>query len=149
MDGKANDFATNAEDQIIHPYADNNRFFIEQWIFATYHSTNDGEPGEFEYYTSPPIAWADVDKKRVGKHFKDFELARRYGTKAGQFLGTVLQQIKNMARAGVETDFIQSVLLQPGIEAAPFLNHWQVGMYQALLEALPEILAHDLDGGTV
>ena len=94
MDGKGHDFATNAEDQIIQPYADKDRFFIEQWIFATYNAGIYGEPGEFEYYTSPPEGWPEVDKLRVRKHFKDFDLAKRYATKAAELLGTVLNQIK-------------------------------------------------------
>ena len=136
MDGKGHDFATNAEDQIIQPYADKDRFFIEQWIFATYHAGNNGEPGEFEYYTSPPEGWSEVDKLRVRKHFKDFDLAKRYATKAAEMLGTVLNQIKTMEQAGLENGVIQSTLLQPGVDAAPFVNHWQKGMYHALLLAL-------------
>lgn len=136
MDGKADAFATNAEDQIIQPYADNDRFFIDQWIFATYHVGNDGEPGDFEYYISPPGGWSEVDKLRVRKHFEDFDLAKRYAIKAAEQLGTVLKQIKNMELAGLDSGVIQSVLLQPGVDAAPFVNHWQKGMYQALMHAL-------------
>lgn len=136
MDGKAHSFATNAADQIIQPYADNDRFFIDQWIFATFHAGNDEEPGEFEYYTSPPEGWSEVDKLRVKKHFEDFDLAKRYGTKAAEHLGTVLNQIATMERVGLDVGVIQGVLLQPGVDAAPFINHWQKGMYQALMHAL-------------
>ena len=136
MDGKAHAFATNAEDQILQPYADNDNFFLTQWIFATYHAGNNGEPGEFEYYVSPPNGWSGVDKQRVGKHFKDFDLAKRYATKAAELLGTVLRQVEYMKRAGLDCGVIQSVLLQPGIDAAPFVNHWQKSMYQALMQAL-------------
>jgi len=136
MDGKAHAFATNAEDQIIQPYADNDRFFIDQWIFATYHAGNDGEPGEFEYYISPPEGWSEVDKLKVRKHFKNFDLAKRYAIKAAELLGTVLKQIKTMERASLDSRVIQSVQLQPGVDAAPFVNHWQKGMYQALMHAL-------------
>jgi hypothetical protein len=132
MDGKGHAFATIAKDQIIQPYADNDRFFLTQWIFATYHSGNDGEPGDFEYFVSPPEDWSEVDKQRVRKHFKDFNLAKRYSTKAAELLGTVLQQIKYMERAGLNSGVIQNVLLQPGIDAAPFVNHWQKSMYQAM-----------------
>ena len=136
MDGKGHAFATKAEDQIIQPYADKDRFFMEQWIFATYHMGHNREPGEFEYFTSPPEDWSEVDKLRVRKHFIDFDLAKRYATKAAEQLGTVLNQIKTMEQAGLENGIIQSVLLQPGVDAAPFVNHWQKGMYQALMHAL-------------
>ncbi len=133
MEGKSHAFATNSEDQIIQPYADNDRFFLEQWVFATYHAGNYEDPGEFEYYTLPPEYWTEVDKQRVRKHFRDFNLARRNATKAAEQLGTVLQQIKNMRQAGIDRRDIQSVLLQPGIDVVPFVNHWQKGMYQALI----------------
>ncbi|MCI5123163.1 MAG: HNH endonuclease [Candidatus Electrothrix sp. AR5] len=136
MDGKGHSFATSAEDQIIHPYADNDRFFSTQWIVATYHEGNSKKPSRFEYYVSPPEDWSNVDKQRVNKHFEDFELARRYATKAAEMLGTILHQIKLMKQKGLTRDVIQSVLLQPGIDKAPFANHWQKGMYQALLQEL-------------
>ena len=134
MDGKASAFARNVEDQIIQPYVDNDRFFVEQWIFATYITDNDGEPGEFKYYISAPEYWTDVDKHKVRKHFKDFNLAKRYATKGAELLGTVLLQIKSMEQVGIDIGVIQSILLQPGEDAAPFFNHWQKGMYQALIQ---------------
>lgn len=136
MDGKAHAFATNAEDQIIQPYGDKDQFFQEQWIFANYHAGNDGEPGEFEYFASPPKEWLEIDKQRVRKHFADFDLARRYATKAAETLGTVLQQIKLLQKAGLDSDAIKDSLLQPGVDTAQFANHWQRGMYQALMYVL-------------
>lgn len=136
MDGKGHNFATNAEEQIIQPYADKDIFFFEQWIFATYHSGNNGDPGEFKYNVLPPQNWPEIDKQRVQKHFLDFNLAKRYSTKAAEMLGTVLRQVDSMKQVGLDAEMIGSVLLKPGIDAAPFVNHWQKGMYQALSSAL-------------
>lgn len=99
-------------------------------VFSTYHENLD----KFEYYTSPPEDWGDVDKKRVKKHFEDFNLARRYAIKAAERLRIVMLQIKSMKEAGIDSGDIQSAFLQPGVDAAPFLNHWQKGMYQALIK---------------
>jgi hypothetical protein len=118
------------------PYADNDRFFLTQWIFATYHEGNSRKPSRFEYYISPPEDWNNIDKQRVNKHSEDFELARRYATKAAEMLGTILRQIESMKQQGLTRDVIKCVLLQPGIDKAPFVNHWQKGMYQALLQEL-------------
>jgi hypothetical protein len=41
-----------------------------------------------------------------------------------------------MKQQGLTRDVIKCVLLQPGIDKAPFVNHWQKGMYQALLQEL-------------
>lgn len=134
MDGKAQNFATSAEEQLIQPYSDGQRFFVDQWIFATYTAGNEGDPGEFVYYASPPDGWPEVDKQRAQKHFTDFDLAKRYATKAAEQLGTVLTQINYMEQANIDINVIQSVLLQPGVDAAQFSNHWQKGMYQALIQ---------------
>jgi len=136
MDGKAHAFATNEEDQIIQPYVDNERFFSDQWIFATYHVGVDGEPGDFEYFVNPPGGWPAVDKQRARKHFQDFNLAKRYATKAAELLGTVLRQRESLLQIGLSSEIINTALLQPGIDDAPFVNHWQKGMYQALMQAL-------------
>lgn len=137
MDGKAHAFAKNEENQIIHPYADKNRFFSEQWIFAIYHAGINGEPGDFEYFVNPPENWPDVDKKRVRKHFKDFNLARRYAIKAAEPLGMALKQRESLIRSGLNNKMIKADLFQPGIDEAPFINHWQRGMYQSLMQAFP------------
>lgn len=132
MDGKAQNFATSSEEQIIQPYSDSQCFFTEQWIFATYISDDDIEPGRFEYYALPPECWSEIEKKRVQRHFVEFDLAKRYATKAAEQLGTVLSQIRSMEQANLDIATIQSILLQPAIDAALFSNHWQKAMYQAL-----------------
>jgi len=132
MDGKGESFATSAEKQIIQPYLDNRRFFIDQWIFADYVAVDDGEPGVFKYYVLPPEAWPEVDKQRAWRHFEVFDLAKRFATKAAEQLGTVLGQIRSMEQADLDISVIKSVLLQPAIEKAQFSNHWQKAMYQAL-----------------
>lgn len=132
MDGKGQNFATSAEEQIIQPYSDDQIFFKEQWIFAIYQATDD-EPGEFEYYVLPPEYWSRVNKKRVQKHFDDFNLAKRYATKAAEQLGVVLGQINAMKQANLDFNTIRSVIFKPGVEKVQFPNHWQKGMYQALI----------------
>ena len=136
MDGKADDYAKNAKDQIIQPYADEDKFFSEQWVYATYHTNGNEEPGVFEYYVLPPESWSNDDKQRVMKHFEDFNLAKRYATKAAELLGTVLKQIDGMWKAGLDNETIKTILLQPGIDAPSFVNHWQRSMYQALMETI-------------
>lgn len=133
MDGKGHDFATKAEDQIIQPYADKARFFQDQWVFAIYHPGENGEPGRFEYFVNAPREWPEVDKQRARKHFHDFDLARRYATKAAQLTATVLSQITTLQTIGLDSEDINAALLKPGVNQAPFANHWQRGMYQALM----------------
>lgn len=128
---KARTFATNAQDQVIQPYADDDKFFSSQWIYATYHVGINHQPGEFEYYTDPPAEWPDVDKQRVEKHFQDFNLGKRYAIKAAECLGMFLKQIEAMEQKGID----YREILQSGVNSAPFTNHWQKIMFQALIHA--------------
>ena len=136
MENKASTFAINAQDQVIQPYADDYKFFTSQWIYAIYHVGINHQPGEFEYYTDPPAEWPGMDKRRVEKHFQDFNLAKRYAIKAAECLGMVLKQIEAMEQRGIDYREIEEVILQPGVNSAPFANHWQKSMFQALIQAL-------------
>ena len=141
MDGKGDSFAINEETQIIQPYFDKNIFFDDQWIYAIYQNGGELVPGNFEYYVDTPEQWDPIDKSRALEHFERFNLARRYSIKAGEALGTTLAQIKKSNCVGLSNEKIKFVILQPAIDNALFVNHWQVGMNQALMQALPEILA--------
>jgi hypothetical protein len=76
MDGKGEAYAMLAEEQLIQPYVDHERFFCSQWIFARYHSYGDEDSGWIEYYVKPPVEWDAHDKAKVQKHFLDFNLAQ-------------------------------------------------------------------------
>lgn len=136
MDGKSENYAKAAERQIIQPYIDHERFFVNQWIFAEYLIVSDGMPGTLRYYVQPPADWDQVHKDRVHQHFADFGLAKRYAIKAAELLGTTEAQITTMKLRGVSNETIRSDLLVPGIDKAPFINHWQKGMFQALYKWL-------------
>lgn len=134
MDGKAESYASVADDQPIQPYLDRAHFFDEQWVFAAYHPYPDGLSGSFSYFVAPPSHWSEVDKNRASNHFESFGLAKRYAVKAAEHAGVVLLQMRRMEAAGVGRAEIEHILLQPGIAAAPFANHWLRGMHQALIE---------------
>lgn len=133
MDGKASAVITSAEEQPIQPYLDDSKFFGEQWIFATYHAAADGSPGQCRYFANPPMSWSATDRRRATHHFETFDLANRYSVKAAEHLVTVLTQVNNLKRFGLSDADVRSTLLQPGADFAPFVNHWQRSMYQALM----------------
>lgn len=136
MDGKGDDFATHEEEQVLHPYLDNDRYFQEQWIFARYIPGLGCEPGVIEYFVQPPQHWHHVHKSRVKKHFDDFCLGLRFSKEAGPRLVTFLAQIQELTRLNLQIDAAKSVILQPVIDAAPFLNHWERVMCLALMSQL-------------
>lgn len=139
MDGKGHGFARLAEDQRIQPYLDQDKFFLEQWIFARYYDGTGGNPGEFEYFVEAPGGWLILDKQRARNQFEAFDLAKRYATKAAEALGTVIRQMEKLRDKGLDNDAIQTALLQPGVDEAPFVNHWQKGMYEALIAHLANV----------
>jgi hypothetical protein len=140
MGEKGDVFATQAADQILHPYLDRDSFFNEQWVHARY--INEDE-GAIEYFVRPPEEWEEVDKHRVRKHFNDFDLAIRYGIEAGKHLSELIDQRNSFYRVmsrrlpieELTDDFVE-VTFAPLINSHLFLNHWKKVMYIALSESL-------------
>jgi hypothetical protein len=131
---KGSKYSALPQDQVIQPYSDRSRFFSDQWVFAVYNAADD-EPGEFEYFVRTPQDWPVTDQLKAKNHFKDFNIASRYSKQAGRQLKIVLSQIEKMKLRGVPREEIITDLLEPGVHEAPFINHWQRIMYQALIGA--------------
>ncbi|MFX4235392.1 HNH endonuclease [Aliarcobacter butzleri] len=136
MDGKGEDFATTEEAQVLQPYLDNDRYFNEQWVFARYIAGLGAEPGVIEYFVQPPEHWEDAQKRRVEKHFNDFDLELRFSKEAGPRLVTYLAQIHALTQIPLELEVAKSTILQPVIDSAPFLNHWERVMCLTLMNEL-------------
>lgn len=136
MDGKGEDFATTEEAQVLQPYLDNDRYFNEQWVFARYIAGLGAEPGVIEYFVQPPEHWEDAQKRRVEKHFNDFDLELRFSKEAGPRLVTYLAQIHALTQIPLELEVAKSTILQPVINSAPFLNHWERVMCLTLMNEL-------------
>lgn len=133
---KGDGYARTAEDQVIHPYEDYPHFFGKQWISARFHEESATESCYFEYFVDPPGSWSRVDKKRVLKHFQDFGIAGRYSKKAAGVINGTLRQIEMLQRKELSVEDINEALLKPMVDESPFVNHWSVGMYQALIKWL-------------
>ena len=136
MDGKGQAFASAAQDQVLQPYLDDDRFFNEQWLYARYHPGENDEPGVIEYFVSPPEYWEDDQKKRVEKHFEDFDLALRFSKEAGPRLATLLSQYRGLLDLQVDPESSKQVIFQRAIDESPFVNHWERVMCLALMEEL-------------
>jgi hypothetical protein len=136
MEGKGEQFAANEEERVLQPYLDNDRYFNEQWISARLTIGNGGEPGVLEYFVQPPEHWSRTQKKRVEKHFNDFELGLRFSKEAGSRLIIFLDQIKALVRIPIELEVAKSTILQPAIDRAPFVNHWERVMCLTLMSEL-------------
>ncbi len=138
MEGKGENFAADESEQVLQPYLDNERYFNEQWIFARYLAGTDGEPGVIEYFVQPPEYWSNTQKQRVEKHFNDFSLGLRFSKEAAARLVTYLAQIQALLELPLPLVAVKSTILQPAINAAPFVNHWERIMCLALMNDLIE-----------
>ena len=131
MEGKGSSFAKVANEQLIHPYLDKDIIFNDQWVFAR---VIDGFSDDvaIEYFVDPPAHWEEVDKERVRKHFKDFDLAKRYSLQAGGELGGLRVQRKMFLEKFGSKEFKETVLRPVSQAKGYFINHWKRVMYKAL-----------------
>lgn len=131
-DYKSAKYATTQDAQVIHPILDGAHFFNDQWIFATYQSARDDEPGSFTFRVSPPDQWSDVDRARVMHHFNQFGLAHRYANKAATELRDTLAPLTQNHLASM-AELIE-VNLRPLIKDSQYANYWKKIMFEALVE---------------
>lgn len=136
MEGKGDNFAGCEEEQILHPYLDDERYFNEQWIFARYLTGTNNEPGVIEYFVDPPRYWDSSHKRRAIKHFNDFDLGLRFSKEAAPRLITYLGQIRALTEIPLELEVAKNTILQTVINSAPFVNHWERVMCLALMNEL-------------
>ena len=119
--------ATGAEDQVLHPYFDEDKFYSEKWIYAEVSRT---EPPSISFYPAPPTHWDAISKKRAAAHFSEFNLAHRYSTEAGNELATLISQFERHMR-NFKGDGIVQYLLDIA-ESIPLVNDWRAVMYEAM-----------------
>lgn len=135
MDGKGSKYCQKKDEQVLQPYLDGDEFFNKQWIFAKYIKNKDNnEPGMIDFFTNPPNEWLDEDKNRVNNHFKQFDLRLRYSKEAAPRLITYLSQINRLTEIGLSLIKAKETILEPVIESAPFVNHWERVMCLALID---------------
>lgn len=145
MGEKGDEYAKTAGDQYLHPYLDDDKFYTQQWVFASYviHDIADPiTPGSIIYTAAPPDTWLLVDAQRAIKHFSDFDLARRYGKEAGKHLTDIVSQRNHfydknrnlMSADELEEEFIDTIL-EPIITGYLFENHWKKIMYKCLSQS--------------
>lgn len=127
MDGKGEDYAKSANEQIIHPYLENKRFFNEQWIYAR---VIPGDACVIEFFVQAPNQWELIDKQRVKKHFKEFELGMRYSIQVSDELTTVIHQRRGFMKSFTPQQFSQ--YLASVVDSPLFSNHWKKVLYQTL-----------------
>lgn len=126
--GKSNSLAVIEDEQSIHPYFDDDKFFLEQWIFAKINLTF---PCSLEYFPSPPEEWSEVERNRASNHFRDFNIGGRYSVQAASDL-SALVDLRRGYLSSVSVEEFSKYLLSVSESESYFSNHWRKIMYQTL-----------------
>jgi hypothetical protein len=133
MESKAQAYAKTEYEQILHPYFEDECFYTQQWVFAEF-LIDDG--GIFNYQPKPPGGWSESKKQRAIKHFRDFDLSKRYAIKAAEVVCIVLSQIETGRAKGLSNKDLSEAITSSAMVGAPFINHWSYAMYQAIETAV-------------
>ncbi|WP_017235516.1 HNH endonuclease [Pandoraea sp. B-6] len=72
--------------QSFHPYYDAKQLSEEQWLFAELLKT---DPVSVKYFVRAPQNWDDFQSRRAANHFREYKLAQRFGSLAGEELSTL------------------------------------------------------------
>jgi hypothetical protein len=127
--GKSTAVATTENEQCLHPYFDHQHFITEQWLYAEIRATT---PATIKFFVEPPVHWDMTSRQRVQSHFKDFKLATRYSSVAGEQLaclrGTLNQRFQTLGGDGVK----QHLEIEANSYSEVHINSWQTAMFQAL-----------------
>ncbi|WP_282361074.1 HNH endonuclease [Pseudomonas sp. PS01300] len=127
---KGNPIITDAAEQLIHPYYDQACFYDDTWVVA---EVTHESPCAIKFSACPPEQWLPLNKSRANRHFEFFSIARRYGIRAGEELGTLVDQRRGFLKTFSPEQFslyLKSVAESPTL----FPNHWRKVMYLALAE---------------
>jgi hypothetical protein len=127
---KSNALATVEDEQSIHPYFDDDKFFSEQWVFAKVELT---QPCSLVYFSAPPNEWRDTDKNRALNHFRDFNIGARYSVQAADELSALID-LRRGYLSSISPEEFSVYLSSVSNSTSYFSNHWKRVMYQTLAQ---------------
>jgi hypothetical protein len=120
-------------EQLIHPYLDDDCFFYEQWLYAKYIDDT------VTYFVTPPKTWSDDKKEKVYFHFQIFNLAERFAENAVGPLSDLLNQIKDSKSNGMSKDMFESSIIDSVIKNELRVNYWKRVLFLAIKDKLSDI----------
>lgn len=128
--GKGSTFGHGVNDQVVHPYLDDQKFFTQRWVIA---EISLSDPLVVKYSCMPPANWSEIDADRVKRHFADYDIAARFSVQAGAELIEVINlRVKSLKV--LSFDDFRGYLIDHAESAGLDLNGWSRTMYKALAE---------------
>lgn len=133
-------YPTQKNEQLIHPYLDDDCFFNEQWIFAEIIiDDNDINSISARFYVNPPNNWSEDKKGKVQFHFEKFELGRRYAIHSNSELFTLICQIIESKNSfNIDQQVFLGCMIDPIIKNNK-ANNWKKVLYEAVKQKLADI----------
>jgi hypothetical protein len=129
--GKGNTFGSQLNEQTLHPYLDDDKYFAARWVFAEISETT---PIGAAFVCLPPAHWSNLEKLRAKRHFKSYDIASRFGVQAGAELGRLIDLRRNSLRK-LSSQMFKDYLIDNANCDGFDLNGWSRTMYAALAEA--------------
>lgn len=121
--------ASEAEDQVLHPYYDHQSFISEQWLFSKVIETS---PASITFFVNPPKSWDQISQQRVSTHFIDFGLSKRFSVEAAEELST-LKMLLSSFYNGSNAESVREYLKDKyESEFNTHRNSWKTAMYHGL-----------------
>ncbi|WP_036985564.1 HNH endonuclease [Pseudomonas chlororaphis] len=112
-----------------HLYFEDSKFETDPWVFAELIETT---PPSIRYYVSPPVNWPPSLKLRAENHFKDLDLARRFGIEAAAELSGMVEILDDIGALEDRKSHLERFAT---VERRNRTNTWKAPMYEALAES--------------
>lgn len=129
--GKSGDHATQASEELLHPYYDNVEGDL--WLKAEVKQTL---PVSLRFFVDCPTNWNLLLKSRVEHHFDSLKLNLLYSAEAANELININYQLKQELEIGGSVGVQYHLVEAANTRKKGYINSWQSAMYTALSKDL-------------
>jgi hypothetical protein len=112
--------------QILHPYFEDANIETVPWLFTQLDETI---PASVKYFVKPPEEWSAELTARVSNHFRDLELAKRFGIEAASELASLSDMLDLLETPEARAQHLQRM---SRVERSKRTNSWRAALYEAL-----------------
>ena len=123
--GKGSSVLANGT-QILHPYFEDAVVETVPWLFS---ELIESVPAAVQYFVKPPTNWSAGLAIRVTNHFKDLELAKRFGVEAASELASLSDILDALETPEAREIHLLSI---SRVERKKRTNSWRAALYEAV-----------------
>ena len=112
--------------QILHPYYEDAVVETVPWLFS---ELIESVPATVRYFVQPPTDWSADLTIRVTNHFRDLELAKRFGVEAASELASLSDILDTLETSDAREIHLLSI---SRVERKKRTNTWRAALYEAV-----------------